>query len=305
MSGSTVFTGKLFNTLKRTLDNVITDATDGLEKGLVFRKWMVEDSMEDQWVDDLEIGGPGLLSQVTEGEELPTVSITEGYITRYLARKVGGKIIVTEEVMEDNKYPQAIRAAKRLKRSLYKTVDIDASLVKVRGFNTAYVGGDGQPLWSASHTLPDGGTFSNLMATPMSPSVAALIVARAQLMKLPDHNGITEGYEPDQVWAPVDQWGAWSVILNSTHHPDAGEFNAINVVNRDMNLELVLDKYWNNTTTNWALRTNVENKVKFLWRRRPKSRSWVENDNETMKYGCSARYTTGWSDPRASYGVAA
>lgn len=300
---STVFSGTLFNTLKKTLQSIVDDKTDGLEASIGLNKWCKVEDMDDQWVDDLEVAGPGLAAEVAEGQEIPLGAISEGYITRYLARKFGLKLIVTDEVMEDNKYPESIKAARRLKRSLVKTMDIDASLMKVRGFDTNYVGGDGQPLWSASHTLARGGTFSNIMAVPASPSVAALIIARAQLMKMPGHDGIREGYEPDQIWAPVDQWGAWSVILNSMGHPDPGEFNAINVVNRDMSLELVLDKFWSNTETNWALRVKVENGVKFLHRRRARSRTWVENDNETMKYAITARWARGWSDPRGSYGV--
>src|SRR5689334_4682382 len=105
-------------------------------------------------------------------------------------------------------------------------------------FNTSFVGGDGLPLASASHTLPQGGTFSNTLAVPQSPSVAAVIVATTQAKKLPGHDGITEGYEPKCIGCPVDQWAAWSVILNSTHKPEPGEFNATNVVNTDLSLDV-------------------------------------------------------------------
>ena len=65
-----------------------------------------------------------------------------------------------------------------------------------------------------------------------------------------------------------------------------------------LGLEGVPVKYWTNTTTNWGLISAVDNGFKFKWRRKPRSRSWVDNDQEIMKYGISARWARGWSDPR-------
>lgn len=296
---ATVFTSSIANSLKLTLQEIVDDDSDGYEDSLIMKMWCEEDKMSDNFVDDLEMGGPGLASEKPEGTEVQAGSIKEGYLTRYLARTFGLKLIVTEEAMEDAKYPKAISAARRLKRALYKTIDIDATNILVRAFNSAYVGGDSVSLSSTAHTLPQGGTFSNQMATPQSPSRAAVIVATTQMRKFPGHDGLTEGYEPKAVIHPVDQWAAWDVILHSTHAPEPGEFNAINVVQSTLDIEAVPNKYWSNTTTNWIMKTNCDNGPKFLWRRRPKSRTWVDNDQELMKYSISARWARGWSDPRS------
>lgn len=296
---ATVFTSSIANSLKETLNDIIDDDTDGVMDDLLMKKWLDVESMSDNYVDDLEYGGPGLAVEKPEGTEVAAGTIKEGYLTRYLARTFALKLIVTEEALEDAKYPKAIAAARRLKRAMAKTIDIDATNILVRQFNTAYVGGDGLPLASASHTLPHGGTFSNLMATPQSPSRAALIVATTQIRKYPGHDGITEGYEPVCIVHPVDQWGAWEVVVRSTHAPEAGEFNAINVVNSSLDIDLYPNKYWQNTTTNWTLKTDCDGGMKWLWRRKPKSRTWVDNDQELMKYSISARWARGWSDPRS------
>lgn len=291
----TVFTGDIANALKLTLNKVVTDKD---YKSLLLNQWMEVGSMSDNWEDDLEVGGPGLASEKPEGTEVPLGTITEGYRTRYQSRTYGLKIIITEEALEDNKYKEVIKAAKRLARSMHKTCDIDATLILARAFNTSYVGGDGQPLASASHTLPAGGTFSNVMGTPMSPSRAALSVLRTQAKKLPGHDGVTEGYSLRRVLCPEDQWETWKIILGSSHAPEAGEYNAINVFN-DMKIGLVANRYWSNTTTNWMVQTDCPNGIKWLWRRKPRGRSWVENDFEHMKYSNSYRSARGWSDPRS------
>ncbi len=302
---STVFTGTIANTLKATLEEVIDDKTDNIEAQTLLGSWMTEQQMEDNFEDDLESGGPGLASEKPEGAEMATGTIREGYLTRYISRTFALKLIITEEAIEDKKYPKIINAARRLKRAMWKTVDIDSTNILVRGFNTSFVGGDGLPLWSASHTLPHGGTFSNIMATPLSPSRAAMTVAVSQLRKYPGHDGITEGYEPKVVIAPTEQWATWDGLLGSKMDPTTGAFNEINVVNQSLNLRVVTNKYWSNTTTNWALLTDAENGLSFRWRKKPASRDWVDEDQMLMKYGIRARWARGWSDPRCTLGVQA
>lgn len=289
--------------LKETLEEIVTDDTEGGVDDLPVFKIFETGSMKDNFVDDLEYGGPGLAVEKPEATEVQAGSIKEGYQTRYMARTFALKLIISDEALEDEKYDKVIMAAKRLKRAMNKTVEIDATNVFVRMFNSAFVGGDAVALGSASHTLPQGGTFSNIMATPQSPSVAAVIVATTQIRKYPGHDGIIEGYEPECIGCPVDQWAAWDVILHSTHKPEAGEFNAVNVVNSTLELDVYPMKQWTNSTTNWFLKTNVDNGLKWLWRRRPKGRAWVDNDHEVKKYSISARWARGWSDPRCVLGV--
>jgi hypothetical protein len=266
------------------------------------KKWCKVGSMDDAYEDDVEYGGPGLATEKPEGSEMDSGTIYEGTVTRYLARTFALKLAITEEAIEDSKYPQVIDAARRLKRAMFKTIDIDATMMLVRGFDTNYVGGDGLPLWSASHTLPNGGTFSNTLATPMSPSRMAVIVATSQAKQLPGHDSIVEGYDPIGVTFPTQQWAVWSGLTKSEKAPEAGQFNEINVVNSDLNLKLVENKYWSNTTTNWALLLDCDNGFNFRYRRRPRSRNWVDNANEVMLYGISARWSRGWSDPRCTIG---
>ncbi len=301
---SAVFTGNLYHTLKATLDSIISDASDGVESKLDYKKYCDVRGMSDAYEDDLEVAGPGLASEKPEGTEIAVGTIREGTLTRYTARTFGLKILITEELMEDSKYPEAIKAARHLKRAMWKTVDIDAALMLVRAENTGYVGGDSLSLANSAHTLANGGTFSNTMATPMSPSRAAVIVARAAIRTLPGHDGIREGYKPEKVLCPVEQESAWEGIMLSDKAPEPGNFNEINVVKR-LSMDLVPITQWTNTTTNWAITTDAEGGLQMRFRRKPRSKTWTENDYEIMKHGISARWARGWSDPRGVYFVGA
>lgn len=297
---STVFTGTVYHTLKETLDEVIMDPTYG-ESDLVCTKWMEKKSMSDNFEDDLGIAGPGLASETPEGTSIPAVTITEDYVTRYLSRKFSSKLMITEETVEDCKYEKVIDAARHLKRAMFKTKDIDMTNILVRATNASYVGGDGVALASTSHTLANGGTFSNMFAVAQAPSRLALINATSQIRKYPGHDGITEGYEPKRLVSPTEQWGIWAGILKSTHAPEAGQFNEINVVNSELSLTHVPIPYWDNTTTAWGIVTDADNGIQYRDRRKVRSRSWVDNDNEVMNYATSARWSRGWSDPRGFF----
>ncbi len=297
---SEIFSSDIFNSFKETLDSIVDDRMGENESKLVCKQWCKMDSMDEAYTDDLEMGGPGLATETNEGAEIEVGSIREGYLQRYIPKKFALKLVVTDEAMEDNKYPETLRLAKRLDRAIYKTFDVDMTNILIRAQNASYTGGDGVPLASASHTLPHGGTWSNTLATPLAPSRIALITAISLLKKFPGHDGTTEGVEAKKIVHPTEQWGVWGGVLGSDMAPEPGNFAEINVV-KGLGIKAVEVKYWSNTTTNWGIITDAEDGIQAKWRRRPKSNSWVENDNETMKYAVSARWARGWSDARGFF----
>lgn len=300
-----VFTSTEANFLKKTLDKVITDKKYGRDQ-MIMPKIFKERTMTDNWHDDAEMGGSTLLAKKAEGGEIATLGLTPGIVTRYNAVTYAGKIIVTQEAMEDEKYAEAINAGQRLTTSAFQTVDTQAGLVFVRGWDSAYTGGDGVELFSASHLVPNGSTQSNLMATPMSPSRIAVTVAQTQVAKFVGHNGLYGRYQLKKIVCPVDQKWTWLGIVKSTHAPEEGQFNEINVVNSDMDITVVPNVYWDNTTTNWAALSDCDYPLNYVWRIKPESRTWVDNDQTVMKYSIRFRAADQyWSDFRCAYGVQA
>jgi hypothetical protein len=108
-----------------------------------------------------------------------------------------------------------------------------------------------------------------------------------------------------KVVAPVDQKATWEIILGSSFTPTSNNFAEINVVNQKMDLELVTNKFWFNTATNYIFKTSAEDGPQYRKRKAPKSLTWVEPSQGMAAYGISARWSTGTSNPRAVFGVAA
>ena len=296
---ATLTTSTAFRTLKATLEAIVTDDSNVGE--LSCTKYMDEMSMTDNYYDDLENGGPGLVTEKYEGTALDVLSLYEGAITRYIPRKFGGILQITEELDEDGKYnDQYVNAAARLKRAVYKTLETDCANVINRATSSSYVGGDGLSLASSSHTLPGGGgTFSNTLAVAFSPSRAAMIVVRNNLAVLPGHDGIVEGYEPKSVVFHPTQWGVWMGILGSANVPESPN-NEVNVVKTEMGIKPIECKFLT-STTNWSVVTNAKRGLILFWRRKPKARTWYDEAMEIINYGISARWARGWTDPRGFY----
>lgn len=296
-----ITTSSGFRTLRKTLDNIITDPDDGIGTDLDCSYYMQTETMTRNFVDDLENGGVPLLTEKGEAQPIDELNLYDGATTRYISRKFAGLLSISEEMDEDGQYNgEYIAPARRLKGAGFRTLEVDCANIFNRAWNAAYVGGDGQPLASASHTIPGGGTFSNTLATPFSPSMAALNTVRQNVMVMPGHHGLREGYMVKKVVHPVAQDGAWETIL--------GTKNGLNTAGQDLNV--VANKgythrpilYWTGSDTNWGTITSAPNGLKLKWRRRFKSRTWYEERTEVIYHGLSGRWARGWSDPRGFYG---
>jgi hypothetical protein len=292
-----IFTTSIGLSLQETLEDVIDDDTDGVEAKAEYNSYYEVEEMDKAFIDYLETGGPGLASEMDEGEEIPTATMYEGFVTRFIARKVGIRMIASEEAVADGQYTEVINAAKRNKRAIWKTVDVDAANTYNRMFNTSYTGGDDQPLGSSSHTLPGGGTFSNQFTTAFSPSRAAVIVARGETAKWPGHDGTREGYMLTAIDYPIIQQSVWEGITDSAKVPESNN-NEVNVV-KGMGLKHHPIRHWTASDTNYAFRTDAADGGLFwYWRDRPESRQWLENANQMLHYSQHYRAARGWKDAR-------
>jgi len=301
---SFITTSTIYKSLKATLDNIITDPVDNPKADLVHPKWLEQKNMSDNYEDDQEVAGTLLLQEKAEGANASVGTIQEGFTKRYIARTYALHIHIAEEALEDTKYDKYINAAKRLLKSAYKTQDYDATNLLIRSTNSSYTGGDGVCLGSASHTLPYGGTWSNIADVYQTPSMAAVIAAITKVGKYPSPNGLTEGYQIKKIVCPLAQWAVWETILKSTQAPgsNVNDLNVVGPKGSMSGIEVVPVKYLDaSSTTLWGAITDADNGLQWRTRRAVKSRTWVDNDAQVMKYGVSYRSDRGWSDARGWY----
>ena len=250
-----------------------------------------------------------------EGAAVQYDDAQEGYTARYTAETVALAFAVTEEAMEDNLYDTFAKLrARGLARAMANTKQVKAADVFNNGFNTAYLGGDGVALFSASHpTVGDGNQSNTLGATDLSE--ASLETALITISKTQDDRGILIGAQAESLHVPSDLAFTADQILNSqmttvigvnptTAANGATNQNAINSVR---NQGLVPGGFFVNrrfTDTNaWYLKTDVPNGTKMFVRAPLSTKMEPDFDTGNLRYKARERYSFGWSDWRGFYGA--
>lgn len=107
-----------------------------------------------------------LLQQVSEGQDYSFEAPAQGASKTLKPVKFGLGVSISEEAAEDGKFDEIADMIRKLAKSARESQEIQAMNI----FNNGFSGGgetssDGQPVFSASHALPSGGSFSNLLTS--------------------------------------------------------------------------------------------------------------------------------------------
>ena len=263
--------------------------------------------------EEVLFSGFGTAPTKGEGAAVSYDDAQESYTARYTHETIALAFAVTEEAMEDNLYDTFAKLrARGLARAMANTKQVKAADVYNNGFNTAFTGGDGQPLFSASHPTVSGGTQSNnLGASDLSE--AALEAALISISKAKDDRGILIGLQVKSLHVPSDLAFTADQILNSTMsttigvNPTTAANGATNVndVNSIRNQGLVPGGFYVNRrftdTDAWFLKTDCPNGAKMFVRAPLQTK--MELDTGNLRFKARERYSFGFSDWRSYYGA--
>lgn len=262
-----------------------------------------------QFEEDVGVSSFGLA--VSKGEGAPITYDTErqAFITRYNHVVYALGFVITREIMEDDQYDVVgQRKAQGLAFSMRQTKEIVAANVYNRAFNTSYVGGDGATLiacagggGSASHPNMAGGTWTNGPATAADLSEAALEQAMIDIAGFTNDRGLLISVRPKSlIIARQNIFEAKRLTA-----PDGSPGVDTNDVNALKGLGLIPETIVNHYLTDpdaWFIRTDVPHGMKHFERRADAFEMDNDFDTENAKFKATARYSFGWTDPRALYG---
>ena len=249
----------------------------------------------------------------SEGAAVQYDNAQEGYVSRYTNETVALAFAVTEEAMEDNLYDTFAKVrARGLARAMANTKQVKAADVFNNGFNTSYLGGDGKPLFSATHpTVGDGNQSNSFSAADLSE--ASLESALIAISKAKDDRGILIGLQAVSLHIPSDLVYTADKILNSTLSTTTVTNSTTGVTNvNDINAlrsQGVLPKgFFVNrrfTDTNaWFIKTDCPNGTKMFVRSPLQTKMEPDFDTGNLRFKARERYSFGWSDWRGFYGNA-
>ena len=263
------------------------------------------ESSERSFEEETKLSGFSAAPVKNEGSAIAYDNAQEAFTARYNHETIALGFSLTEEAIEDNLYDSlSSRYTKALARAMAYTKQVKGAAVLNNGFtnSAAYYGGDGVPLFSASHPLVSGGTNSNIPSTPADLNETSLEAAVIQIAAWTDERGLLIAAKPKKLVVPPSLQFVATRLLETELRVGTTD----NDINALKNNGSVSEGYTVNnflTDTNaWFLTTDVPNGMKHFVRT-PLSNS-MDGDFDTgnVRYKSRERYSFGWSDPLGMWG---
>lgn len=253
---------------------------------------------------DTSLSGIGLLEEVNELGNIPFEDIAPGWDTTYVHRKFGKGRMVSQEMIDDEKWNIIPKLPKTLSDAKNRTVETTAADVLNFGFVAGgggmapFAGGDGQPLFSTAHTNRAGNVVqSNKITAPLSDVSLASVITAMKTRK--DIKGQIITFQPDTLIVPSALEFTARRILETTGQL-GGNNNDINVVKGALNL--VVWPFLTSSTA-WFVADSKAHELNFFWRKNQGVRGPIWNEeNESAKWLLSIRFSVGFSDWMGIYG---
>jgi hypothetical protein len=265
------------------------------------------ETSERSFEEETKLSGFSAAPVKNEGNAIAYDNAQEAWTARYTHETIALGFSLTEEAVEDNLYDTlSARYTKALARAMAYTKQVKAANVLNNGFNTSgsYNGGDGVPLFSASHPLVTGGTNSNIPSTPADLNETSLENAVIQIAAWTDERGLLIAAKPRKLVVPP----ALQFVATRLLETELRVGTADNDVNAIKNNGSIPEGYAINhflTDTNaWFLTTDVPNGMKHFVRSPLGTSMDGDFDTGNVRYKARERYSFGWSDPLGMYGSA-
>jgi len=260
------------------------------------------ETSERSFEEETKLSGFSAAPVKNEGQAIQYDNAQEAWTARYNHETIALGFSITEEAVEDNLYDSlSKRYTKALARAMAYTKQVKAAAVLNNGFSSSYVGGDGQPLFSASHPLVTGGTNSNRL-TASDLNETSLEAAVIQIAGWTDERGLLIAAKPNKLIVPPSLMFTAKRLLDTelrvaTADNDINALKAMGSIPGGYTVNHFL------TDTNaWFLTTDVPNGMKHFVRTPLQNSMDGDFDTGNVRYKSRERYSFGWSDPLGMFG---
>jgi phage major head subunit gpT-like protein len=253
---------------------------------------------------DTAVGGIGQLEEVNELGPIPYEDATPQWDVTYVHRKFAKGRMVSQEMIDDEKFTLIQRLPKTLATAKTRTMETAAADVLNYGFTAgggglaAFTGGDSLALFSTAHVNREGTvTQSNRITTALTQSSLQTVITAMKTRR--DSKNQIIHFNPDTLIVPPALEFAARVILETTQITNSAN-NDINPVKGALNL--IVWPYLTSTTA-WFVIDSQAHELNFFKRKDEGVKGPVyEFDTEAAKWKAVCRFSVGFSDWMGIYG---
>ena len=261
------------------------------------------ETSERSFEEETKLSGFSAAPVKNEGAPIAYDNGQEAWTARYNHETIAQGFSLTEEAIEDNLYDSlSARYTKALARSMAYTKQVKAAAVLNNGFTAGYNGGDGVPLFSASHPLVSGGTNSNIPSTPADLNETSLEAAVIQISLWTDERSLLIAAKPRKLIVPPSLQFVATRLLETELRVGTND-NDINALKNNGSIpEGYAINHFLTDTNAWFLTTDVPNGMKHFVRVPLQQSMDGDFDTGNVRYKSRERYSFGWSDPLGMFG---
>ena len=263
------------------------------------------ETSERSFEEETKLSGFTAAPVKNEGSAIRYDNAQEAWTARYNHETIAQGFSLTEEAIEDNLYDSlSARYTKALARSMAYTKQVKSANVLNTGFTNSaqYYGGDGVPLFSASHPLISGGVNSNIPSTPADLNETSLEAAVIQIAGWTDERGLLIAAKPRKLIIPSALQFVATRLLETSLRVGTTD-NDINALKNNGSIpEGYAINHFLTDTNAWFLTTDVPNGMKHFIRVPLSTGMDGDFDTGNVRYKSRERYSFGWSDPLGMYG---
>jgi hypothetical protein len=260
------------------------------------------ETSERSFEEETKLSGFSAAPVKAEGSAISYDNAQETWTARYQHETIALGFSLTEEAIEDNLYDSlSARYTKGLARAMAYTKQVKAAAILNNGFSSQFAGGDGVPLFSASHPLVNGGFNANTPSTPADLNETALENAVIQIAAWTDERGLLIAAKPKKLIIPPALQFVATRLLTTKLRVGTNN-NDINAIENNGSIpEGYTVNHFLTATNAWFLTTDVPNGMKMFVRTPLQNSMDGDFDTGNVRYKSRERYSFGYSDPLGMY----
>ena len=262
-----------------------------------------QETSERSFEEETKLSGFGAAPVKTEGAAVEFDNAQEAFTARYSHETIAMGFAGTDEAMEDNLYDSlSSRYTKALARAMAYTKQVKAAATLNNGFNSAFTGGDGQPLFSTAHPLVSGGTNSNRPSTGADLNETSLEDSVIQIAAWVDERGLLIASQPRKLIIPPALQFVATRLLETQGRVGTADNDLNALVNNGSIPEGYSVNHYLTDTNAWFLTTDIPNGLKHFVRSPMATSMDGDFDTGNVRYKARERYSFGFSDPLGMFG---